>query len=213
MWGILIIIISIILIVTILFMLFYIWFNRNPNRQIPQGDNIVAPADGKIIKILSYDFSKVKQKNKIKIPKGWLGKIYTSTNEISKKGHIISIFMSPLDVHVNRIPLEGKVIKEEYSPGKFFKAYDFEKSLENEKNEIIINNNKIGKYKVIQIAGWFARRINTYINPGNQVKKGQVFGRINFGSQVTMIFPNKIKLTIKEGQKVKAGQSILANLK
>ena len=201
-----ILLISIIVVVLIL-ILFLLNFYRDPKRKISQGSNIVSPADGKIIRIL-----KVKN-NKIKINKGFFGKIETLTKDIAKECYIISIFMSPFDVHVNRASIDGQVESIKHEKGKCFAAFNFEKSLMNEKNEIIIKNKKIGKIKLIQIAGFFARRIKCTIQKDERVNKWQRIGKIVLGSQVTLILPSKkIKLKIKNKQKVTAGKTIIADL-
>ena len=197
-----------IVIVVIIASLFLLNFYRDPTRKIPKGNNLVSPADGKIIRIL-----KVKN-NKIKIKKGFLGKIETLTKDIAKECYIISIFMSPFDVHINRAPIEGRVSSINHEKGKYFAAFNFSKSLMNEKNEIIIKSKKIGKIKLIQIAGFLARRLICTINEDEKVNKGQKIGKIVLGSQVTLVLPfKKLNLKIKDKQKVTAGETVIANLK
>lgn len=187
--------------------LFLINFYRDPKRKILPGNNIVSPADGKIINILRINA------DKIKVKKGLLGKIETLTKDIAKECYVISIFMNPFDVHVNRAPMDGKVVSVKHEKGKFFAAYDIEKSLSNEKNEIIIENKKIGRIKVIQIAGFLARRIICSVKKNEKVNKGQKIGKIVLGSQVTLILPSKkINLRVKKGQRVKAGATIIADV-
>ena len=111
------------IIVILLLALFLINFYRDPKRAIPKGKNIVSPADGKIINILKTD------SNKIRINKGFLGKIEALTKEVAKECYVVSIFMSPLDVHVNRAPIDGIVESTKHERGKFFAAYEIEKSL------------------------------------------------------------------------------------
>ena len=195
-------------IVILLLITFLLNFYRDPKRKIPQGNNIVSPADGRVINIL-----KVKNK-KISINKGFLGKIETLTKDIAKECYVISIFMSPFDVHTNRAPVDGQVESIKYKKGKHFAAFDFKKSLMNEKNEITIKNKKIGRIKLIQIAGFIARRIICNINKNEKINKGQRIGRIVFGSQVTLILPSKkINLKIKSRQKVRGGTTIVARLR
>ena len=200
-------IILIIIVIALSIILFLINFYRDPKRDIPKGNNIVSPADGKIISILRIS------KNKATIKKGLIGKIETLTQDIAKECHVISIFMNPFDVHVNRAPMEGRIVSVKHEKGKFFAAYDIEKSLRNEKNEIIITNKKIGKIKVIQIAGFLARRIICTVNQNEKVKKGQRIGSILLGSQLTLVIPEKrAKIRVKKGQKVKAGATIIADV-
>jgi phosphatidylserine decarboxylase len=183
--------------------LFLLNFYRDPERTIPKGNNIVSPADGKVISIIDTS------KSTVKIRKGLIGKIRTMTKDIAKECYVVSIFMSPLDVHINRSPIEGTVRSIKHTKGKFFKAYDLEKSLENEKNEIIIQNKKL-KIKAIQIAGFLARRILCYTKAGKKVNKGQRIGMIALGSQATIIMPKSVKLKIKMKERVKAGSTIIA---
>jgi phosphatidylserine decarboxylase len=126
--------IKIIIAAVSLIILFLLNFYRDPKREIPKGKSIVAPADGKIISIIRTS------KKNIRIKKGLLGKIRVLTKDIADECYVVSIFMSPFDVHINRSPIEGTVKSIKYTKGRFFKAYDLEKSLENEKNEIIMQN-------------------------------------------------------------------------
>ena len=198
--------IAIFLFIVILVLLFLLNFYKDPNRTVPKGRNIVAPADGRIISIIDTS------KNKLMIKKGLIGKVRIFTKGIAKECYIISIFMSPFDVHINRAPIEGTVKSIKHTKGKFFKAYDLERSFENEKNEIIIKNKKL-KVKVIQIAGFLARRIKCYVKKNQKVNKGQKIGMIALGSQTTLIIPAGVDLNIKINDKVKAGENIIANLR
>ena len=196
------------LIAVILLILFLINFYRDPERKIPKGNNIVSPADGRVINILI-----VKEDNAI-VNKGFLGKIKTLTKGIAKECCVISIFMSPFDVHVNRAPIDGKIESIKHEKGKYFAAFNLEEPLMNEKNEIIIKNKKIGKVKLIQIAGFLARRIICSVNKNEKVNKGQRIGKIVLGSQTTLILPSKkVKLKIVEGQKVIGGETVIAGIK
>lgn len=187
-------------------MLFLLNFYRNPERKIPKGRNIVSPADGKIISIIGTKSSS------IKISKGFLGKIKTLTNDVSSECYVISIFMSPLDVHYNRSPIDGIVKSIRHTKGKFFEAYNLEKSLQNEKNEILIQDRKI-KIKVIQIAGFLARRIKCFVHENQKIDKGAKIGMIALGSQTTIVLPSGVDLKVKLGDKVKAGSTIIALLR
>jgi phosphatidylserine decarboxylase len=184
---------------------FLLNFYKDPKRAIPKGNNIVAPADGRIISIIDTS------KNNIKIKKGLIGKIKTYTKDIAKECYAISIFMSPFDAHYNRAPIGGKIKSTKHTKGKFFKANDLEKSFENEKNEILVQNEKL-KVKVIQIAGFLARRIKCYVKVNQKVNKGVKIGMITLGSQTTLILPKKAKLKAKLNDKVKAGSTIIAEV-
>ena len=192
--------------VAILLILFLLNFYRDPKRTVPKGNNIVAPADGKVLSIVDTS------KKSIKISKGLLGKIKTLTSDISSKCHVISIFMSPLDAHYNRAPIEGAVKSIKYTKGRFFEAYSLEKSLQNEKNEIIIQNKQM-KVKVIQIAGFLARRIKCFVYENQKVNKGGKIGMICLGSQTTLVLPSGVDLKVKVNDKVKAGSTIIALLR
>ena len=186
--------------------IFLLNFYRDPKRTIPKGNNIVAPADGKIISIIDTS------KSSIKIKKGIFGRIRALTKDVAKECYVISIFMSPLDVHINRAPIAGTIKSIKHTRGSFFKAYDLEKSLGNEKNEIIIQNRNI-KVKVIQIAGFLARRVICTVKKDEKVNKGQRIGKIVLGSQVSLILPAKnVSITAKRGQKVNAGKTIIAEI-
>jgi len=198
MWG------AIFLVITAALVLFLLNFYRDPKRTIPKGSNIVAPADGRVISIIDTT------KASIMVKKGLLGKIKTYT--ISKQCYVISIFMSPFNVHINRAPIEGVVKSVKHTKGSFFRAYDLEKSFENEKNEIVIQNKKI-KVKVIQIAGFLARRIKCYVKANQKVNKGERIGMIALGSQTSIIIPRGVELKVNANDKVKAGQTIIASLR
>lgn len=196
----------VILALIILAGIFLLNFYRDPKRTVPKGNNIVSPADGRVISIIDT------LNDEIEISKGMIGKIRAMTKDISNNCYVISIFMSPLDVHINRAPIEGTIKSIQHTKGKFFKAYDLEKSFQNEKNEIIIENKNI-KVKVIQIAGFLARRILCYTSINKKVNKGDKIGMIALGSQATIIMPKKVNLKIKINDRVKAGESIIADLK
>ncbi len=144
-------------------------FLRNPARVIPEGKVIVSPADGKIIAIKEINNTKER------VSKGNFGKIYTLTEDTVEEGYLISIFMSPFNVHINRAPIAGMVEEINYKKGKFLPVNSLESGLVNEKNEIIINNEEIGKVKVIQIAGFLARRIECFVKEKQQLNKGERF--------------------------------------
>ena len=167
------------------FLAFTIFFFRDPEREI--GKNIVSPADGKVIKIEKIKDSDVGDSIKV------------------------SIFMSVFDVHVNRMPMDGKILKIERVEGKFFPAYS-EESEKNEKN-IILAETKIGKIKIIQIAGIFARRIVCYAKEGKNIAKGERIGMIKFGSRVDLILPkDKVRLRIRVNDKLRAGVDEIAEI-
>lgn len=192
----------------LLAVLFYLYFNKNPVRTIPPGKSIVSPADGKIIEVI--DLLELKRKKKsIKIKKGWFGKIKTLASEVSDHCYVICIFICPFDVHVQRAPVEGKVVSVKRTKGKFLSANSLEAALENEKVETVIKNKDIGKVKVIQVAGFFTRSIESFLKKNENLLKGQRIGRIKLGSQVVLIMPD-LPLTVKKGERVVAGETIIA---
>lgn len=190
----------------VLSLLFYrLIFLRDPERETPAGNNIAAPADGKIINIVKID------KEKLKIRKGFIGKVNVLCSGVTKEGYLLSIFMSLFDVHVNRAPADGEIISVKHKKGRFFMAFNIEKSFFNESNEIIMKTS-IGKIKIIQIAGFIARRTESFVKEKQKVNKGDRIGRIIIGSQVSLVLPNKVRLLVKKGDKVRAGETILAEV-
>jgi phosphatidylserine decarboxylase len=191
------------LVLILLFLLFWrFWFLRDPLREIPEGENMVSPADGKIIRIIEINSSD------LRIEKGALGMVKAASSDVKDAKYLISIFMSPLDVHVQRAPIDGVIRDVKYTAGSFKPANGL--VLENENNQILIED--FQQVKVIQIAGLLARRIECFVKPGDKVVKGDRIGRINLGSQVTMIVPKNVVLTVKEGDRVKAGETIIGEL-
>ena len=176
-----------IFIISIAFLLFCINFFRDPERIPPNKKNvIVSPADGEIV-IVKDVFE----------------------NEFLKEnGKQISIFMSPFNVHVNRIPIDGKVNYFKYVKGEYLVAYHEKADKRNERSEIGITSN-YGKVFFTQVAGFIARRIVCPLNVGDSVKMGERFGMIKFGSRSDVVVPSNWKLKVKLGDKVTAGETIL----
>lgn len=179
---------------------------RNPTRVTPKQDAIISPADGKIITAHRYTG---KQLLLYKGNKSYKGSIKTLTSGVANEGYVVSIFMNIFNVHYNRIPYSGTVMRVTHSSGAYMPANSINASFQNEKTETIIASKSM-TIKVVQVAGFLARRIETYVKRSDHVKTGQILGRINFGSQVTLILPANIKLEVKPGDKVKAGESIIA---
>ncbi len=202
---------SIILFVIILIAFPYIWwqfyFLRNPNRNIPGGDGVVSPADGKVIAVFS---SQKKDLQLFKNNKKYRGQIKTMTTDVADEVNVIVIYMSLFDVHYNRIPVAGKILKVTHSPGKLLPATLLRASFLNEKVETVITYKKT-QLKVIQVAGLIARRIETFVKPGDTLAKGAVYGRINLGSQVIVVLPKSSTVNIKVNDRVRAGETLIAN--
>ncbi len=207
-----IILLYIFLLICVLLGLFFLFwrvvFLRNPNRSIPEGNELVSPADGKIVEIVSFENNDVSM---YKNNKRYKGIIHTITSDIAEKGSILSIFMSPLDVHYNRAPMGGVIKSVVHSKGKFLPVTSFEAGLVNEKTEIIIESSDV-VIKVIQVAGFLAKRIETFVKPGDSVRKGDIIGLINLGSQAIVIVPDSISYSVKKGDKVKAGEDQIAKI-
>lgn len=180
---------------------FFMQFFRDPKRRIPEDLGVVvAPADGKILKG-KIDYLKIVTVKDDPVMKHILKE--------DEKGVVISTFMSPFDVHVQRAPVSGKILKTKYYPGKFKIAMG-DVHTENEKNLIVIDS-EYGRIGVIQIAGFVARRIVQYVNVGDTVKIGDRLGMIRFGSRVNLIIPyDKFRVMVFEGEKPTAGETIMA---
>lgn len=173
----------------LLLTLFSCYFFRDPERISPNENDIaVSPADGKIVKI----------KN---INSHFTGESCTC----------ISIFMSLFNVHVNRMPINAQIKAIHYYPGKFFNASLDKASKYNERCVYIIENDK-SKFVMIQIAGLIAQRIVSYAEIDDTLRKGERFGMIKFGSRVDLHIPKNYELNVSIGEKVFAGQSIIAKL-
>jgi phosphatidylserine decarboxylase len=181
------IILKVLAVLSMVFLFFSIYFFRDPDRLVPDVSNaIISPADGKVIvidEVYEPDFFKAKVKK-------------------------VSIFMSVLDVHVNRIPISGKVTYFDYHRGAFFPAYKDEAALQNEHTTIGIENEDV-KVLFRQIAGILARRIVCHIREGNLVKQGDRFGMIKFGSRVDIFLPLEVEIKVELNDKVRAGETII----
>jgi phosphatidylserine decarboxylase len=165
-------------------------FFRDPDRTSPQGDGLVlAPADGKIIAVRQVD------------EKEYLGSGAT----------LVSIFMSPLNVHVNRNPIAGTVGHLRYVKGEYFAAFEDKASEKNEQMIVGIEN-RHGRVMFKQIAGFVARRIVCTLKMGEQVRAGERFGMIKFGSRVDVFVPAMAAVRVKLGDQTVAGETILAEL-
>lgn len=162
---------------------FYIaWFFRNPYRKIPDDpQGIVSPADGKVVGVHTLDDGR----------------------------KLITIFLNIFNVHVNRVPIAGRVTEVTYTPGKFLAAYKPEASEINERNKVIVSDGDF-HVEVVQIAGLIARRIICWVSPEEQMGKGQRFGLIRFGSRMDVILPASCTPTVSVGEKVVGGSQIIA---
>ncbi len=181
----------ILILISALFLIFTIYFFRDPDRTSPTKDKIlVSPADGKVI----------------------LVKKVLADKYVEGDAWQISIFMSPLNVHVNRIPIDGKVEYLEYIKGEYLMAFHDKADERNERSEFGIMS-KLGKVYFTQVAGFIARRIIYDIKIGDDVKMGERFGMIKFGSRVDVVVNTDWEPIVKEGDTVTAGESILFEYK
>lgn len=171
-----------------------IYFFRNPHRVTPIGkDLIISPGDGIITKI-----EKAVPPQEL----SWEKKALTR----------ISIFLNVFDVHVNRIPIDGTIIKVHYHPGKFVNASLDKASDHNERNSLIITTASGTEILVVQIAGLIARRILCDVQVEQEVKAGEAYGIIRFGSRVDIYLPEGVQPQVIEGQRMIGGESVLADL-
>jgi phosphatidylserine decarboxylase len=177
-----------IFIVTLAFLIFVISFFRIPKRVLTvREDAIVAPADGKVVAIEEVQADE-----------------YFTDRRIQ-----VSIFMSPLNVHVNRNPVTGEVLYSEYHKGKYLVAWHPKSSTENERHSVVYRKN--GKEILVkQIAGAVAKRIINYLQPGQQVQQTAEMGFIRFGSRVDLLLPLDAKIQVKIGDKPEGGVTVIA---
>ena len=172
---------------------FVLWFFRDPERNPPSHDCIVSPADGVVCKI-----------DQASPPE--------ECNLEDKNFLRICIFMNVFNVHSNKAPCEGRIIKKNYFPGKFLNASLSKASLENERCAIVIERDDKKVVTCVQIAGLVARRILCYKNTNDKITKGERYGFIRFGSRVDHYLPLEAKVNIELGQKVKNTETIIAFL-
>ena len=174
----------------VLFLLILQFF-RHPSVDVTLADGkVIAPADGKVVVIEE-----------------------TEEEEYLKEKRIqVSIFMSPINVHVNRNPVGGVIDYFKYHPGKYLVAWHPKSSTENERTTIVYETTDKIKILIRQIAGAMARRIKWYIDTGAQVEQGAEFGFIKFGSRVDLFLPTTAKIKVEIDQKTKAGRTIIAEL-
>ncbi len=174
-------------IIFFVFGIFLLFFFRDPDRIMPEGENLIlAPADGKIILI----------------------KPFQNLEFMGGGGTLVSVFMSILDVHVNRVPISGVIKYSKYNPGKFFPAFKDKASLENEQTELGLENEH-GRVVLKQIAGILARRIVCKLKQGYSVKAGDRFGMVKFGSRLDLFLPENVQIKVKLNHKVRAGETII----
>lgn len=173
-------------------LVFYIaTFFRNPTRKIPKGnDLILAPADGKILEVKECEEARYLQ----------------------ARAKRVSIFMSPLNCHINRSPIEGKVLDCFYREGSFKAAFKSKAMEHNEHHALLLEDQQGSQWLVVQIAGFLARRIVSYVQGGFFLNQGERFGLIQFGSRTDLYCPKDCHIVVKPGQRVYAGKTILGRI-
>jgi len=176
-------------IITVAFFLFIVSFFRMPVRQLTISEEaIVSPADGKVVVIEEVEPDEFYKERRIQL----------------------SVFMSPANVHVNRLPIAGNIVYNKYHPGKFLVAWHPKSSTDNERWSVVIENSK-GSILCKQIAGALARRICNYSAVGQSFKQCDEYGFIKFGSRVDLLLPVGTKIHAKIGDVVKGGVTVLAS--
>jgi phosphatidylserine decarboxylase len=176
--------------ITLFLLLFLVSFFRIPNRQLTISDNaIVAPADGKVVVIEETVDSE-----------------YFKTKRLQ-----VSIFMSPANVHVNRNPLSGQVVYNQYHKGKYLVAWDPKSSTDNERHSVVIRKGET-EILIKQIAGALAKRIVNYLKIGQEVNQADEMGFIKFGSRVDLLLPAGTKVNVSLNQMVQGGVTVIATL-
>ena len=175
----------------LVFLVLILQFFRNPKRHTHQNDSqVIAPVDGKVVVIEEVEESEYFKEKRLQV----------------------SIFMSPINVHVTRYPISGSVLFSKYHPGKYLVAWHPKASTDNERTTIVVENKTYGKVLYRQIAGALARRIVNYAKEGQTVTQGTDAGFIKFGSRVDLFLPLDTKLKVKLNQKVKGGECIVAEV-
>lgn len=168
---------------------FIFYFFRDPERRVPEADSLVlSPADGKVVLIKEVE----------------------EPAYIGGEALQISIFLSPMDVHVNRIPSHGTVEYLEYHPGIYLMAFDHRSSELNERADFGVRHPSGVKIFFRQITGFLARRIVYHIGVGETVRAGNRFGMMKFGSRMDILLPPRVELRVREGDRTVAGETVLA---
>ena len=180
-----------VMITLLVFLILILQFFRNPKRTTLLNDKtVVSPVDGKVV-VIEEVFEKE----------------YFKENRLQ-----VSVFMSPLNVHVTRYPISGNIIFSKYHPGKYLVAWHPKSSEENERTTVVIENKTYGKVLYRQIAGALAKRIVNYAKPNDKALQGTDSGFIKFGSRVDLFLPLDTKLNVTLNQKVKGGESVIAEI-
>jgi phosphatidylserine decarboxylase len=165
-------------------------FFRDPERSAPVGDRLItSPADGKVVAITPG----IREERFLE----------------GRPCQRVSIFMSPLDVHVNRVPVDGTVLRVEHSSGRFHAAFLDKASELNERNAVLVEDGRGERILFVQIAGQLARRIICAIAPGDRVRRGERYGMIMFGSRLDLYLPEVVNVDVAIGDRVTAGETTI----
>lgn len=168
------------------------YFFRDPDRNSPTAENLVlAPADGKVLLIKEIEES-----------------VY-----LKQKATQISIFLSPLDVHVNRVPVSGRLEYVKYHPGKYLMAWNEHSSELNERADFGVSHPSGTRFLFRQITGFLARRIVYHIKEGDELNAGRRFGMMKFGSRMDVVVPGNVEILVKEGDRTVGGESVMGKIK
>lgn len=182
---------TLLMIAFLVLLLLILQFFRNPKRKtVVNNKQVIAPVDGKVV-VIEEVFEK---------------------EYFKEKRLQVSVFMSPINVHVTRYPISGKIIFSKYHPGKYLVAWHPKASEENERTSIVVENKTYGKVLYRQIAGALAKRIVNYAKVNETAKQGDDAGFIKFGSRVDLFLPLNTNLKIELNQKVRGGETIIAEM-
>lgn len=178
-------------VIPVVLALYFAYFFRDFHRSMPYDPNILySPADGTVMGVEEiFDDEYL--------------------NEPARK---LTIFLSVFNVHTNRAPLDGEIKYQRYTCGQFVPAYEKNASFENERHAVGVDNGRI-RFLVIQVAGLLARRIVSWVSVGHELKQGETYGMIKFGSSTELIVPMNVEITVKKGDKVVGGITVVGRVK
>ena len=187
------------------------WFLRLPERNVPNDQTaFISPANGLVAAVVHWSADSL----------AWdkdAGVVQVMTSDVDSSGWLIAIEMDVTNVHYQRAPMAGRFLQNNYVEGRFNNALiqtnRFGLRLENERNDLLFETETGLRYKVVQVAGLLARRIEDFVEPGQNLAAGEVIGLIKLGSQVGLILPENAIPSVKPGQKVIDGETIVAKLK
>ncbi|MCK4911338.1 MAG: phosphatidylserine decarboxylase family protein [Thermodesulfovibrionales bacterium] len=176
-------------VIPLILTLFMVYFFRDPERVVPAEPGYISPADGKVL------FTEHEEEPQ-----------FLDGRRVMK----VSIFMSPMNVHVNRVPCDGEVVDVKHKPGSFMAAYRKEASWKNENTALHLKCDEGPDIVVRQVAGFVARRTVCRVGPGDRLKRGERYGLIKFSSRLDVYLPEDVALKVAPGDRVYAGETVLA---